>query len=95
MIQSNIKSITIIGFVALAVSSIILFHIKYKVQELKQDFQVLNKEKVSLQQSIHVLNAELANLTNPKALKILTKRYLDLSPIQGKQVKSIKLQTGK
>jgi len=58
-----------------------MFQVKYEVAQLDDQLVRIHRETAANQESIHVLRAEWAFLTQPKRLDDLSKRYLALSPI--------------
>lgn len=74
------------GMLLLALSIAFLFLIKHKVQELSRDLRSVNAKILSERESIHVLRAEYAFLTNPKRLKKLTENSLSLQAPKKDQV---------
>lgn len=64
-----------------------LFQVKYSVQYLYKDVEELRRQLQEEKSSIHTLKAEWAFLNNPRRLKILAKRYLNLQEIQLSQIK--------
>ncbi len=77
------------GILAILVG-LILFRVKYEVVFLEQQQNQIRKSIIESEESIHVLKAEWAHLNDPKILQVLTQKYLDLSPIQGSQMISLK-----
>lgn len=77
------------GILAILVG-LILFRVKYEVVFLEQQQNQIRKSIIESEESIHVLKAEWAHLNDPKILQTLTQKYLDLSPIQGSQMISLK-----
>jgi hypothetical protein len=58
-----------------------MFQVKYEVAQLDEQLVRIHRDIAADQESIHVLKAEWAFLTQPKRLDELSKRYLALSPI--------------
>ena len=63
-----------------------LFLVKYRVQSLEEELQGLNRGIASDRQAIHVLKAEWSYLNDPKRLRKLAGRHLDMIPISASQV---------
>ena len=63
-----------------------LFVIKGKVSYLNKDIRELRRQLEHDQSSIHVLKAEWAYLNQPNRLRELNARYLNLKPINTKQI---------
>ena len=66
--------------------SVVLFSVKYQVQDLEQELVDLNKSIIKERQSIHVLNAEWSHLNNPERLGVLAKRHLGMKPVEPNQM---------
>ncbi|NQU59351.1 MAG: hypothetical protein HQ513_19135 [Rhodospirillales bacterium] len=61
--------------------SVVLFSVKYQVQDLEQEMVDLNGSIIDERQSIHVLQAEWSHLNDPQRLSILAERYLGMKPV--------------
>ncbi len=61
--------------------SVVLFSVKYQVQDLEQEMVDLNKSITDEHQSIHVLQAEWSHLNDPERLGALAQRYLGMKPV--------------
>lgn len=71
-----IRSSTI-GFVVFSmIVGVILFKIKYEVVSLENELNVLRKSIYDRKESIHILKAEWAHLTNPDRIQKLAIKYL-------------------
>lgn len=66
-----------------------LFKLKYEVMTLKQSYRQINQQISQAQESISVLKAEWAHLTNPDRLARLSSRYLTVAPVSGAQFVSL------
>lgn len=64
------------GCIAFAVG-IVLFRIKYEVVDLENRHIQILKSIHSTKESIHLLNAEWAHLTDPARIQRLSAKYLD------------------
>ena len=62
------------------------FKVKYAVQDLDDELAKLRKQTVAEQQEIRVLAAEWTYLVQPERLAELNKRFLQLGPINPKQL---------
>ena len=71
--------------------SVVLFSVKYQVQDLEGERISLINEIRKEKQSIHVLNAEWSYLNNPSSLGEMSTRYLDLVPAKPKQLSGFKI----
>lgn len=78
-------------FVCIAIGTgIALFHIKYQVVVLEQEYkQTLTRIKET-KEAIHVLKAEWTHLNDPKRLQALAAKYLSIDPIQSTQFIAMK-----
>ncbi|CAO4839680.1 MAG: hypothetical protein CNLJKLNK_00873 [Holosporales bacterium] len=64
------------GCIAFAVG-IVLFRIKYEVVDLENRHIQILKSIQSTKESVHLLNAEWAHLTDPARIQRLATKYLD------------------
>jgi hypothetical protein len=74
-----------------------MFKVKYEVMDLEDALARTNRAIVADQDSIHVLKAEWAFLSQPSRLAELSKRHLDLVPLgaaQLGQISAIPLRPG-
>lgn len=65
---------------ALGVSAL-LYHVSYEVKGLNDELNTVNREIVREQETIRVLNAEWAYLTQPARLRHQVQRLTDLTPV--------------
>ncbi len=65
--------------------SLVMFSVKYEVQDLEDELSRLNRSIIAERQAIHVLKAEWSHLNNPERLRSLARRYLGLKPVEAKQ----------
>ncbi len=80
---------TTVLFLVLAVGLVlVLFAVKYQVQDLEAELSRLDADIVSERRSVHVLRAEWGHLTDPGRLQGLADRHLDLVPLQPHQLAS-------
>ena len=66
-----------------------LFGVAFEVSELEDRLIDLNKEITRARNAIHVLRAEWSYLNQPERLEGLSRRYLDLQPLEGNQFSDI------
>lgn len=78
----------ILGIVVIALSAYGLFHVKYKVKNLKQDLVEVNRQIAMEKKSIHVLKAEWAYLSQPSRIKQLSDNYLSLQYVVAEQIRN-------
>jgi cell division protein FtsL len=80
---------TTLLFIVLAVGlALVLFSIKYQVQDLKDELSEVNRQIVAEQRALHILHAEWSHLTDPERLMTLSSKYLDLQPLLPEQLGS-------
>ncbi len=77
---------TLILFVLSIVSAGALFGISFEVSALEERLTAVNHEIKRDRDAIHVLRAEWSYLNQPDRLDGLTRRYLDLQPLDGNQL---------
>ncbi len=82
---------TALALLLAGILSLALFSVKYQVQDLEQELDALNRSIAADRQAIHVLNAEWSHLNNPDRLRVLSDRYLGLTPIEPEQLGAIDL----
>ncbi|AFK56858.1 hypothetical protein [Tistrella mobilis] len=66
-----------------------LFWVKYRVASLEDAYVARNAELLREQEAIHVLKAEWAYLNNPERLERLAGEYLEIKPLEGRQLVSL------
>lgn len=76
-----IRRSTLLTMVLAVSTGLALFVVKYKVQDLEDRLNDINREIASNRQSIHVLKAEWSHLNEPGRLRQLAVRHLDLGPL--------------
>jgi cell division protein FtsL len=80
---------TTLLFIILAVGlALVLFSIKYEVQDLKDELSEVNRQIVAEQRALHILHAEWSHLTDPERLMTLSGNHLDLEPLLPEQLGS-------
>jgi cell division protein FtsL len=84
-----LRSAFIPGLIMLGISAAFLFAIKYTVQNLRTELKNINYKILSERENIHVLNAEISYLTNPKRIKSLTDEKLSLRAPKREQIISV------
>ena len=84
-----LRSSFIPGLIVLTIAASFLFVIKHKVQNLTRDLKQINSQILLEKENIHVLNAELAYLTNPKRIKKLAGEKLNLQIPKPDQIVSL------
>lgn len=93
-----LRSAFVPGLIILGISTGFLFAIKYKVQNLSKEIRNINSQIVQERENIHVLNAEISYLANPKRIKNLTDQNLKLITPKREQIitlDTLKLQLRK
>ncbi len=66
-----------------------VYQVKYEVQRLETKLVRLNRGIVADQEMIQVLSAEWSYLNQPQNLEALSRRFLELEPMTGKQFTTI------
>lgn len=66
-----------------------LFYAKHRVQALEAELTALQQQIVDDREAIHVLKAEWSFLNDPDRLAELSRRYLDLVPMRGRQLATL------
>jgi cell division protein FtsL len=80
---------TTILFIVLAIGlALVLFSIKYKVQDLMDELSEVSGQIVAEQRALHILHAEWSHLTDPERLMTLSRKHLDLEPLLPEQLGS-------
>lgn len=74
------------GLLVLIVAASFLFVMKHKVHNSNKKLSVINSQIISERENIHVLNAEIAYLSNPKRIKKLVHQHLHLQTPQRAQI---------
>lgn len=69
--------------------SVVLFSVKYQVQDLEQEMVDLNESIINERRSIRVLQAEWSYLNDPERLAVLSERYLGMKPVDPARMVSI------
>ena len=80
---------TLILFALAVIAGGVLFGIAFEVSALEERLTVLNERITKDRDSIHVLRAEWSYLNQPDRLHGLNQRYLDLQPLEGRQISKI------
>lgn len=80
---------TLILFALAGAAGATLFGVAYKVSEMEEHLSALNKEIKQDREAIHVLRAEWSYLNQPERLEGLSRRYLDLQPLEGEQMADV------
>jgi cell division protein FtsL len=83
------RQTTILTLILAAVMSVALFYLKYEVTNLEKELGALNRKIVVKQKNTHVLKAEWSHLNNLTRIKDLASRYLEMTPTESHQIKSV------
>lgn len=85
------KGLALFVWVGIAgVACVALFNITFKVEQLQDELNSLNKQILQEQKAVHVLQAEWGYLTRPERIETLAQRLLpDLQPPTALQVGTI------
>ena len=73
---------------AIAVAAIFLYELKHEVQDLEDQLAEVHGEILRDQEAIQVLKAEWSYLNRPARIAELADRYLELKPLDAKQIAS-------
>ena len=68
------KQTTVLFLVLAGGLALVLFSVKYKVQDLEDELNALNREIASEHPNVHVLNAEFSHLVEARRLRRLARR---------------------
>ncbi len=77
---------TMILLLMAAVSSVALFVVKYRVQELELELRGLDDRIAGERRDINALKAEWSHFNEPQRLQFLAERYLGLAPVRPERV---------
>ncbi|MBW8309039.1 MAG: hypothetical protein K0M45_05310 [Candidatus Paracaedibacteraceae bacterium] len=83
------KSTLVVGLLTAAIG-FGLFQLKYEVMTLEIEYRQLNRNIRLSEESISVLKAEWAHLTNPSSLQNMARKHLDVDTVTPKQLISFK-----
>ncbi len=89
-----IRHTTLLFFLLAGALSIVLFSVKYKVQDLEGEVLSLDRAIAADKQAIRVLKAEWSLLNDPETLRRQATRYLGLKPIRVEQISGFTALTG-
>lgn len=81
-----IRHTTVLAIILAAALSVVLFGVKYQVQDLEGELTRIEREILGEERAIHVLRAEWSHLNAPERLRQLAARHLDLSPVTAHQL---------
>ncbi len=80
-----IRHATLLFLLLAGAFSLVMFSVKYEVQDLEVELSQLNRSIIADRQAIHVLKAEWSHLNNPQRLRLLASRHLGLKPVETKR----------
>ena len=83
-----IRHTTVLAIILAAALSVVLFGVKYQVQDLEGELTRIERNILDEERAIHVLRAEWSHLNDPERLRQLAARHLDLSPVTARQLGS-------
>ncbi|MEQ8194318.1 MAG: cell division protein FtsL [Rhodospirillales bacterium] len=81
-----IRHTTVLFILLAGALSLILFTVKYQVQDLEHELKSLVQDIDANKRAIHVLNAEWSHLNNPARLRRLAERHLNMQPVAPDQL---------
>lgn len=84
-----IRLSSIVWLVLVALVGFGMFEVKYEVMDLEDTLARTNRSIVADEDAIHVLKAEWSYLSQPSRLEELSRRYLQLAPLNTAQVGQI------
>jgi cell division protein FtsL len=83
----------ILGLFLLLASGVMVFTVKYKVQNLKRESATLESELDRNKERLHVLKAEWAYISKPSEIeKIVHKHLPNLRPVKQHQIQTIQVE---
>jgi hypothetical protein len=88
-VTDMIRNTTLFTLLTAAALGFAVFAFKYQVRGLEEEYIGLNRTIIADRQAIHVLRAEWSHLNEPRRLKELSARILDLRPVEPSQVGTI------
>jgi cell division protein FtsL len=80
------KQTTVLFLVLAGGLALVLFTVKYKVQDLEDELAGLNREIAYERRTVHVLRAEFSHLVEANRLRRLATKHLHMEPIQPDQL---------
>ncbi len=80
------KQTTVLFLVLAGGLALVLFAVKYKVQDLEKELSALNREVAYEHRAVHVLKAEFSHLVEAGRLRRLATEHLHMEPIQPDQL---------
>jgi cell division protein FtsL len=86
-LRSKLSSLSLLAFLSISVAS--LFAIKHKVQGIYKEISKLNSSIIKEKETIHILNAEWAFLTQPSKVDKLASKQLSLEPMSSSNIKKL------
>ncbi len=78
------------GMLVLAIAIAFLFFVKNRVQELSRNIKIVNAKILAERESMHMLKAEYSYFTNPRRLKKLTDKNLNLRTPTNDQIMDVR-----
>lgn len=79
------RRMTILWLALAAICSAVLFHTSQQVTDGRPKLTALNEDIRKENETVRVLQAEWSYLNQPDRLEKLSKQYLDLAPLKGRQ----------
>ncbi|MBL6927998.1 MAG: hypothetical protein ISR44_02400 [Rhodospirillales bacterium] len=81
-----IRQATLLTILLAAALSVVLFGLKYQVQDLEGELSSIDRNILNEERAIHVLRAEWSHLNDPERLRRLAERHLELGPVSARQL---------
>ena len=85
----SLRISTLLWILLLVLGAFGLYMVKYKVQDLKKEVALTEKNLVEEKKNLHVAKAEWAFLTRPERIRRLAGKYLKVKPVMGKQMAAL------
>ena len=79
---------TLFWLVLVSATGFAMFGLKYQVQALEDELARTNRATATEEHEVRVLEAEWAYLTRPESLEAMNRKFLSLSPIVTKQLRT-------
>ena len=83
-----IRPATLLVLLLAAALSVVLFGVKYQVQDLEAELIGIERGIVGEERAIHVLRAEWSHLNAPERLRDLAQRHLGMGPVSARQLET-------
>ncbi len=85
----SLRITALIYMACFAALSMVLYLVKYSVQNIQRDVDFARSELAQEKESLHLLKAEWAYLNRPDRLQRLASKHLDLVPLDSKRINDV------